>query len=215
MVFLYPLGNALPMLPGMPWLLSGKQQKIWSLLSPSLSQQHNWARIIPQRCLPQCLTDTQWPHLLWLLRTEKLNPGSVVNWGQVEMIYDLRNVLTLYTIIQTTVSIGPSKLWNQIEIGIFQRIRSSRGRSHGRRQAGGQMSLCLNKATFSSHTLDQLPSKSWFIVIQRRDGIGLCQGNFICLESDRKKKNKTFEAFRESWGLSQGRGLCAHSASSR
>lgn len=121
---------------------------------------------------------------------EKLNPGSVVNWGQVEMIYDLRNALTLYTIIQTTVSVGLSNLWNQIEIGIFQKMSGSRGKTHGRGQAGGQMRLYLNTkpATFSSHTHNQSASKSWFIVIQRRDGIGLCQGNFICLESDRKIK---------------------------
>lgn len=42
---------------------------------------------------------------------EKWNPGPVINWGQVEMIYDPRNVLTLDTIMQTTVSTG---LWNQI-----------------------------------------------------------------------------------------------------
>lgn len=121
---------------------------------------------------------------------EKLNPGSVVNWGQLEMIYDLRNVLTLSTIIQT-VSIGLSNLWNQIEIGIFQKMSSSRGRTHGRRPSWwADEAVSEHKARFSSHTLDQFPSKSWFIVIQRRDGIVLRQGNFICLESDRKKKKK-------------------------
>lgn len=102
---------------------------------------------------------------------EKLNPGSVVNWGQVEMIYDLRNVLTLYTIIQTTVSIGLSNLWNQIDIGIFQKMSSSRGRTHGRSWWAAE-ALSEHRARFSSHTLDQLPSKLWLIVIQRRDGIG-------------------------------------------
>lgn len=70
---------------------------------------------------------------------EKWNPGSVVNWGQVEMIYDLRNVLTLDTIIRTTVSTGLSNLWNQIKIGIFPKMRNSTGKTWGKRQRSGQM----------------------------------------------------------------------------
>lgn len=72
---------------------------------------------------------------------EKWNPGSVVNWGQVEMIYDLRNVLTLDTIMRTTVSTGLSNLWNKIKIGIFQKM--STGKTWGRRQSSGLMRLYL------------------------------------------------------------------------
>lgn len=70
---------------------------------------------------------------------EKWNPGSVVNWGQVEMIYDLRNVLTLDTIMRTTVSTGLSNLWNQIKIGIFQKMRNSTDKTWGRTQNSGQV----------------------------------------------------------------------------
>lgn len=73
MVFLYPHENPLPMLPRMPWLLSGSNGKIWSILSPHspcsrTGPESPWCS---QWCLLQCLSDTEWPNLLWLLRTER------------------------------------------------------------------------------------------------------------------------------------------------
>lgn len=145
----------------------GRNKKIWSFLSAAAQLDQNPCAVPRGVCSRVSLTQNDLICYGWW-EPEELNPGSAVNWGQAEMIYDLRNVLTLYTIIQT-VSVGLSKLWNQIGIGIFQKMSSSRGR---RSRLVGRWGWTWKQSQVLFSSLDQLPSKPWFIVTHRRDGTG-------------------------------------------
>ena len=101
---------------------------------------------------------------------EKWNPGYVVNWGQVEMIYDPRNVLTLDTIIEQRCKLDSVTFGIKLKLAFSRKweIAQARPEREGR-VVGRWGSIWSTKlGTFSSHTVNQLTFKSWFNDSEKR-----------------------------------------------
>lgn len=93
---------------------------------------------------------------------EKLNPGSVDNWGQVEMIYGLRNVLVTLSSKQQH-QLGSAAVRVRSKWWFSRKLEIAHGKPVGKGRVVGRWGHIWSTKSGITVSPTLLTSKSWFI----------------------------------------------------